>query len=64
MYYASDWAGPNLLQVGDVVCTKALEGKPGRVMEITLAGSKFGTDEKAFLARYSGPQDASILERT
>lgn len=36
MYYAFDWAGPDVPQVMEV-CTKAAEGKPGRVMEITLA---------------------------
>jgi len=37
MYYAFDWAGPDVPQVMEVLCTKAEEGKPGRVMEITLA---------------------------
>jgi len=37
MYYAFDWAGPEVPQVMEVLCTKAAEGKPGRVMEITLA---------------------------
>ena len=37
MYYAFDWAGPDVPQVMEVLCTKAAEGKPGRVMEITLA---------------------------
>ena len=37
MYYAFDWAGADVPQVMEVLCTKAAEGKPGRVMEITLA---------------------------
>jgi hypothetical protein len=37
MYYAFDWAGPDVPQVMEVLCTKAADGKPGRVMEITLA---------------------------
>jgi hypothetical protein len=37
MYYAFDWAGPDVPQVMEVVCTKGAQGKPGRVTEITLA---------------------------
>jgi len=37
MYYAFDWAGADVPQVMEVLCTKAADGKPGRVMEITLA---------------------------
>ena len=37
MYYAFDWAGADVPQVMEVLCTKAVDGKPGRVMEITLA---------------------------
>ena len=37
MYYAFDWAGPDVPQVMEVLCTKTAGGKPGRVMEITLA---------------------------
>ena len=36
-YYAFDWAGENVPQVMEVVCTRATDGKPGRVVEITLA---------------------------
>jgi len=36
-YYAFDWAGPDVPQVMTVLCTPANEGKPGRVVEITLA---------------------------
>ena len=36
-YYAFDWAGPDVPQVMTVLCTPAKEGKPGRVVEITLA---------------------------
>lgn len=36
-YYAFDWAGPDVPQVMEVVCTKEAEGKPARVVEITLA---------------------------
>jgi hypothetical protein len=37
MYYAFDWAGPDVPQVREVLCTKEADGKPGRVVEITLA---------------------------
>jgi hypothetical protein len=38
-YYAFDWAGPDVPQVMEVVCTVAKNGNPGRVVEITLAAS-------------------------
>ena len=37
MYYAFDWAGPDVPQVMEVLCTKEKDGQPGRVLEITLA---------------------------
>jgi hypothetical protein len=36
-YYAFDWAGPDVPQVMEVLCTTEKEGQPGRVIEITLA---------------------------
>jgi len=36
-YYAFDWAGPDVPQVMEVLCTREKDGKPGRVIEITLA---------------------------
>lgn len=36
-YYAFDWAGPDVPQVMEVVCTKEKDGQAGRVVEITLA---------------------------
>ena len=39
LYYAFDWAGPGVPQVMEVVCTPERDGKPGRVVEITLAAS-------------------------
>jgi len=36
-YYAFDWAGENVPQVMEVLCTREVDGKPGRVIEITLA---------------------------
>jgi len=36
-YYAFDWAGPDVPQVMEVLCTKEKDGEPGRVVEITLA---------------------------
>jgi hypothetical protein len=36
-YYAFDWAGADVPQVMEVLCTRETEGKPGRVVEITLA---------------------------
>jgi hypothetical protein len=37
LYYAFDWAGPDVPQVMEVLCTREKDGKPGRVVEITLA---------------------------
>jgi hypothetical protein len=37
LYYAFDWAGAAVPQVMEVLCTVARDGKPGRVVEITLA---------------------------
>jgi hypothetical protein len=37
LYYAFDWAGPDVPQVMEVLCTPERGGKPGRVVEITLA---------------------------
>jgi len=36
-YYAFDWAGPDVPQVMEVLCTREKAGQPGRVIEITLA---------------------------
>ena len=36
-YYAFDWAGPDVPQVMEVLCTREKDGRPGRVVEITLA---------------------------
>ena len=36
-YYAFDWAGPDVPQVMEVLSTKAHDGQPGHVVEITLA---------------------------
>ena len=36
-YYAFDWAGPDVPQVMEVLCAVGQDGKPGRVVEITLA---------------------------
>jgi len=36
-YYAFDWAGPDVPQVMEVLCTREQDGKPGHVVEITLA---------------------------
>lgn len=36
-YYAFDWAGPDVPQVMEVLCTREKDGEPGRVVEITLA---------------------------
>jgi hypothetical protein len=38
-YYAFDWAGPDVPQVMQVLCTPEKDGRPGRVVEITLAAS-------------------------
>jgi hypothetical protein len=37
LYYAFDWAGPDVQQVMEVVSTAPKAGAPGRVVEITLA---------------------------
>jgi hypothetical protein len=37
LYYAFDWAGPDVPQVMEVLCTLQKDGKPGSVVEITLA---------------------------
>jgi len=37
LYYAFDWAGPDVPQVMEVVCTAPKDGISGRVVEITLA---------------------------
>jgi len=37
LYYAFDWAGPEVPQVMEVVCTAPKDGTPGKVVEITLA---------------------------
>ena len=39
LYYAFDWAGPDVPQVMEVLCTVGGEGEPGRVVEITLAAA-------------------------
>ncbi len=36
-YYAFDWAGPDVPQVMEVLCTREKDRQPGRVVEITLA---------------------------
>jgi hypothetical protein len=36
-YYAFDWAGPDVPQVMEVLCTREKDGQPGQVIEITLA---------------------------
>jgi hypothetical protein len=36
-YYAFDWAGPDVPQVMEVLCTREKDGQPGQVVEITLA---------------------------
>jgi hypothetical protein len=36
LYYAFDWAGPEVPQVMAVLCTPGSSAKPGRVVEITL----------------------------
>lgn len=37
MYYAFDWAGPDVPQVMEVLCARDKDGQPSRVVEITLA---------------------------
>ena len=36
LYYAFDWAGPDVPQVMAILCTPGKSAKPGRVVEITL----------------------------
>jgi hypothetical protein len=36
LYYAFDWAGPDVPQVMAILCTPASGAKPGRVVDITL----------------------------
>jgi hypothetical protein len=36
LYYAFDWAGPDVPQVMAVLCTPGSSAKPGRVIDITL----------------------------
>jgi len=38
-YCAFGWAGPDVPQVMEVVCTLEKDGKPGRVVEIRLAAA-------------------------
>jgi len=38
---ALDWAGPDVPQVMEMLCTPEKAGKPGRVVEITLAAAIF-----------------------
>ena len=38
-YYAFDWAGADVPQVMEVLCTREKDGQPGRVEEITLAAA-------------------------
>jgi hypothetical protein len=37
LYYAFDWAGPDVPQVMEVSCTPEEDGRPGRVVDIMLA---------------------------
>jgi hypothetical protein len=39
LYYAFDWAGADVPQVMEVLCTVEKNGVPGQVVEITLAAS-------------------------
>ncbi len=39
LYYAFDWAGPNVPQVMEVLCTPEKDGQPGKVVEIMLAAA-------------------------
>jgi hypothetical protein len=38
-YYAFDWAGRDVPQAMEILCTREKEGQPGRVIEITRAAS-------------------------
>jgi len=39
LHYAFDWAGQEVPQVMEVLCTREKDGQPGRVVEITLAAA-------------------------
>jgi hypothetical protein len=39
LYYAFDWAGPDVPQMMEVLCTVEKDGQLGRVVEITLSAS-------------------------
>jgi len=39
LYYAFDWAGSDVPQVMQAVCTPEKDGQPGQVVEITWAAS-------------------------
>ena len=39
LYYAFDWAGPDVPQMMSVLCTVEKDGQPGRVVEITLSAA-------------------------
>jgi hypothetical protein len=39
LYYAFDWAGPDVPQLMEVLCSMEKDGEPGRVVEIALAAS-------------------------
>ena len=39
LYYAFDWAGPEVPQMMEVLCTVEKDGKPGQVIEITLSAA-------------------------
>jgi hypothetical protein len=36
LHYSFDWAGPDVPQIMEVLCTQDKDGEPGRVLEITL----------------------------
>jgi hypothetical protein len=36
LHYTFDWAGPDVPQIMEVLCTQDKDGEPGRVLEITL----------------------------
>jgi len=38
-YYAFGWAGPDVPQVMEALCTLEKDGEPGRVVEIGLAAA-------------------------
>ncbi len=40
LYYAFDWAGPDVPQVMEALCTPEKAGKPGRVVELTLTAQR------------------------